>query len=77
MVIILEKAKQITMEHMNCVGLRNYYGKHENGSPTLVFVGVDKNRVDLVGEESNQYIERCSPYCSPANVLDSTCLTAK
>jgi hypothetical protein len=70
-------AIQRTLDQKNCVGLRIYYGKHEDGSPTLVFVGVDKNGADLVDGPIDQKTYPCPPFCSPLNVLSSTQLTVK
>jgi hypothetical protein len=31
-----------------CVGVRMYYGKHANGKPGIIIMGVDKNGKDMV-----------------------------
>ena len=31
-----------------CVGVRMYYGKHTNGKPGVIFVGVDKKVTDQI-----------------------------
>ncbi len=45
------------------VGMRVYYAKHDDGSPALVLVGVDKNGNDI---KSGLYLQRtfpCPPFC--------------
>ncbi|MBS4029205.1 MAG: hypothetical protein KGZ58_11310 [Ignavibacteriales bacterium] len=46
-----------------CVGMRVYNGKHDDGSPALVIVGVDKNGNDI---KNGLYLQRtfpCPPFC--------------
>jgi len=53
-----------------CVGIRYYYAKKDDGTATLVLVGVDSNGNDLtqgiLGEDSFP----CPPYCPSPNPLN-------
>ncbi len=48
-----------------CVGLRFYYGKHEDGSPALVVVGVDNTGSDMTKGIVLQRTILCPPDCHP------------
>ncbi len=62
-----------------CVGMRMYYGKHKDGSPTLVIVGVDHKGNDMTKGLICQKIIPCPPSCPPASELkqDNTFATLK
>jgi hypothetical protein len=49
-----------------CVGLRMYYARHSDGSPSLVIVGVDKEGNDMTKGLICQKSGLCPPLC-PAN----------
>ena len=55
----LEKA----LAQPGCVGLRIYYGKHQDGSPALVIVGVDKKGNDITSGTLLQRTIPCPPDC--------------
>jgi hypothetical protein len=55
----LEKA----LAQPGCVGLRMYYGKHQDGSPALVIVGVDKKGKDITSGTLLQRSLPCPPEC--------------
>jgi hypothetical protein len=46
-----------------CVGVQMYYGKHANGKPGVIFVGVDKNGKDMVSVVLAGPATICPPYC--------------
>jgi hypothetical protein len=58
------------LEQEDCVGVRYYYGLKEDGSPTLVLVGVDAEGNDLIGQ--NKSCLQLPPLCSKENVLNSS-----
>ena len=51
------------------VGIRSYFAKEENGTPTLVFVGVDASGNDLSDGKIVQKIFLCPPFCGAENAL--------
>jgi hypothetical protein len=72
-----KKAIAQTLEQSGCVGIRLYYGKHNDGSPTLVVIGVDKRGNDMVTGITLQRTTPCPPDCSSNSVLkqDNTIAT--
>jgi hypothetical protein len=52
-----------------CVGIRIYYAKLDNGSPTLVMVGVDANGKDLEDGVIGEEIRPCPPWCDSNSSL--------
>jgi hypothetical protein len=46
-----------------CVGVRMYYGKHANGKPGVIFVGVDKNGKNIISNVLAGPVIICPPYC--------------
>jgi len=61
-----------TLNQKDCVGLRMYYGKKDDGTPALVLVGVDK-----IGNDLSQGIVledglSCPPICGEQNPLTGT-----
>lgn len=55
-----------------CVGIRCYFASMEDGNPTLVMVGVEKNGNDLSDGVLGEDIWLCPPFCSAFNDLNST-----
>ena len=53
-----------------CVGIRYYYAALDDGSPTTVLVGVDKNGNDIVGGVIGEATYPCPPFCGEANELN-------
>jgi hypothetical protein len=47
----------------NCVGIRIYNAKHENGNPVFVLVGVDASGKDLTSGVVGEGILPCPPFC--------------
>jgi len=54
-----------------CVGIRAYYAKHHDGTPTFVLTGADENGNDLYDGVLAQDPWSCPPWCSEVNVLNS------
>jgi ABC-type dipeptide/oligopeptide/nickel transport system permease subunit len=46
-----------------CVGVRMYYGKHENGKPGVIILGVDKYGKDMVSVVLAPPVLPCPPLC--------------
>lgn len=53
-----------------CVGIRYYYAKMDDGSPTLVLVGVDGNGHDMTQGVLGEVIIPCPPFCDSPNQLN-------
>ena len=53
----------------NCVGIRFYFGKHENGNLNIVAVGCDKNGEDLYDGIILEKGGPCPPYCPEESPL--------
>ena len=54
-----------------CAGIRMYFAQHEDGSPTLVLVGVDSDGNDLDEGFIAQKSFLCPPFCDLNSVLDT------
>jgi len=52
------------------VGIRYYYAAKDDGTPTLVLVGVDSTGNDLVQGVIGEVTFPCPPYCSVTNALN-------
>jgi hypothetical protein len=55
----------------NCIGLRIYYGRQDDGTPALIMVAVDSSGRDRAGENS-LLLERgflCPPICDNESPL--------
>jgi hypothetical protein len=59
-----KNALKNALEQPGCVGLRLYYGKHADGSPTIVVVGVDNKGNDMTSGQILQRTDACPPWCS-------------
>lgn len=46
-----------------CVGLRYYYAKTDDGTPTLVVVGVDSSGNDMTSAAVAERTYPCPPFC--------------
>ncbi len=58
-----EALSEILMQE-NCVGIRFYFGKHENGNLNIVAVGCDENGEDLYEGILREKGEPCPPHCA-------------
>ena len=52
-----------------CVGVRFYYAQKDDGTSTMVLVGVDNTMNDITGGVLGDIILPCPPYCN-ASVLN-------
>jgi hypothetical protein len=53
-----------------CVGIRYYYAALDDGSPTMVLVGVDQNGNDIDSGVIGEATFPCPPFCGSANELN-------
>lgn len=53
-----------------CVGIRYYYAALDDGSPTMVLVGVDNNGNDIESGVIAEAIFPCPPICGSPNQLN-------
>ena len=61
----------------NCIGLRIYYGKQNDGTPALVFVGVDQSGIDMTNGFVGDMGYLCPPVCGGgANPLTQDNITS-
>lgn len=58
------------LSQAGCVGVRYYYSKKDDGSPSLVLVGVDYNGTDLTAGPMYDNIFPCPPYCGAPSPLN-------
>jgi len=63
----------------NCVGIRTYNARLENGSPTFVLVGVGADGKDIADGVIGEDIFPCPPWCarSPLNIAVQEIAMAK
>lgn len=52
-----------------CTGIRYYYAKMDDGTPTIVVVGVDANGNDMEGGIIGEFTTPCPPYCDGNSTL--------
>jgi hypothetical protein len=52
-----------------CTGLRFYFGAKADGSPTLVFVGIDSGERDMTGGVIVEDYYPCPPFCDATSAL--------
>jgi hypothetical protein len=65
------KAIEDILAQQGCVGIRIYYGQHDDGKPALVLVGADANENDIEGGLFAEDFKPCPPYCGQASRLNS------
>jgi len=58
-----------SLDQKNCIGLRIYYGKRDDGTPVLVLVGVDGTGNDMASDLIMEYGILCPPVCGSDNPL--------
>ena len=59
------------LDQTNCIGIRYYYAEKEDGTPTLVIAGVNKDGNDIEQGELLELSYPCPPFCSNSNSLNS------
>jgi hypothetical protein len=52
-----------------CVGLRYYYGRNGDGTPSLILVAVDADGDDMTGSTLLEFSYPCPPFCATPNDL--------
>jgi hypothetical protein len=52
-----------------CTAVRYYYAKTDNGTPTIVIVGVDTNGIDMESEVIGESSFPCPPICDTNGAL--------
>ena len=52
------------------IGIRYYYAKTDDGTPTLVLVGVDSTGNDMTNATVAETTFPCPPYCATESKLD-------
>ncbi len=61
----------LLLSQERCVALRYYFAEYDDGKPTLVLVGVDKEGKDILSGVMLDLVWPCPPFCDQANVLNS------
>jgi hypothetical protein len=64
-----KKSLEEALTQPGCAGLRMYYAKHKDGSPTLVIVGVNHNGDDMTTGTILQLTILCPPDCTGPHIL--------
>lgn len=59
------------MDQADCVGMRMYYALDDDGSMTLVLVGVNEKDDDLYEGKLMEWSLPCPPCCAESNPLNS------
>ena len=54
-----------------CMGVRNYFAQYNDGTPTLMLVGVDEAGNDMIRGWLGEDIMPCPPFCGHDNLLNS------
>ena len=60
---------QILAQH-GVIGIRYYYAAKNDGTPTLILVGVDSTGSDMVTGLIGEWSSQCPPFCAPTNLLN-------
>jgi hypothetical protein len=55
--------------HPECKALRIYHGKNEDGTPSLVLLGVDAAGKDMTKNAIMEGSRPCPPYCDSSSEL--------
>ena len=53
-----------------CVGVRYYYAKKDDGTQSIVLVGVDSKNQDLTSGILGEDAVPCPPFCAPSSPLN-------
>jgi hypothetical protein len=61
-----KEAVEKALAQPGCVGVRMFYGKHHDGSSTLVIIGVDRAGNDMTSGIALQMAVPCPPSCGDA-----------
>ncbi|HET6947705.1 MAG TPA: hypothetical protein VFJ45_07825 [bacterium] len=63
------KAVLDLLAQQGCAGLRYYFGRNADGTPTLVLVGVDSTGDDMATGTVLEWSFPCPPFCTASNDL--------
>ena len=66
-----KKALLSILDQKECVGIRMYYAKKEDGESTLVLVGLKENGDDIYEGKLKEWAANCPPNCGLSNPLNS------
>jgi hypothetical protein len=66
------EAYDAILRQEGCVGVRSYLGRRDDGSLTMVLVGVDAAGNDMTSGEVMQDPDECPPMCPTASALNRT-----
>jgi hypothetical protein len=59
------------LNQADCVGMRIYFGRNPDGTPSLVLTGIDASDNDLTKGVLLEQLWFCPPICAVANPLNS------
>lgn len=59
------------LDQPGCVGVRYYKGLNEEGTETIILVGVDKDGSDMTSGILLDIVFLCPPICPGGNVLNT------
>lgn len=51
------------LDQSDCVGLKIYFGRRDDGTPTLVLVGVSSSGADMINGKILDMTWPCPPFC--------------
>ena len=71
--LFFNEAVEQVISQPGCVAMRYYYAQHDEGTPAIVLVGVDKDGRDMTGGFLAEMSRPCPPLCSDEpNALNSS-----
>jgi hypothetical protein len=59
------------LNQADCVGMRIYFGRNPDGTPSLVLAGIDASDNDLTKGMILEQLWLCPPWCGANNPLNS------
>jgi len=57
------------LDQEGCVGIRVYYAREEDGTPTVVLLGANANEGDMTGGYIGNKSKPCPPHCGSLGFL--------
>jgi hypothetical protein len=67
--LFYREAFEKILAQKDCIGIRYYYAKTNDGTPTLVLVGVDSKGNDMVEGAIMERSQPCPPYCPNESLI--------
>jgi hypothetical protein len=58
-----KNAVREVLDQVDCVGLKIYFGRRDDGAPTLVLVGVSSSGADMINGKILDTAWPCPPFC--------------